>query len=420
VKRLPDEEVKMNRSRIFIPVVIAALSFMAIAFCLYHATPTQAVVLKAPPPIVFTVASNLHNPRGLNFAPDGYLYVAEAGGTGTPTSLCRVMGDGSNKCLAYTGSIARLSNRTGSVQRIVSDLPSLISPDGTAQGATGIHDISFAPSGDNDGVEGLRESLREDLLGRPSDGQLNNGFKGWATIGFGGDPAWRIETFATQGLQFSRLATFDTNGKFRFDADPGIYEQAANPDAPDPTDTNPYGILALHDKVVFTDAGGNTLNQLNPNGLISTLAVFGRVNRPTSPPPNVQAVPTSVALGPDGNYYVGVLTGGPFTVGIASVYRVPAGGGVPQVAYSGFTNIIDLTFGPDGSLYVLEIARNAIPNFGAGGRLVRIAPNGSRTDIISGPPLIAPGGVAVGFDGSLYVTNMSTSGTSGTVLRIIP
>ena len=118
-------------------------------------------------------------------------------------------------------------------------------------------------------------------------------------------------------------------------------------------------------------------------------------------------------------YYVGQLTGGPFTVGAANVYRVPAGGGTPEVAYSNFTNIIDLTFGPDGSLYVLEIARAAIPRFGLGGRLVRIEPDGTRTDVISGPPLIAPGGVVVGNDGAIYVTNMSTSALAGQVLKIV-
>ena len=150
------------------------------------------------------------------------------------------------------------------------------------------------------------------------------------------------------------------------------------------------GLLALPGRVIVADAGGNDLIEVAANGEISTLAVFDRIPRTGPGPTSVQAVPTTVALGPDGDLYVGVLTGGPFTVGLANVYRVPAEGGIPEVAYSGFTNIIDIAFGPDGSLYVLEIARNAIPNFGAGGRLVRIDPDGTQTDVISGPPLIAP------------------------------
>jgi len=139
---------------------------------------------------------------------------------------------------------------------------------------------------------------------------------------------------------------------------------------------------------------------------------------PTGTTATIQAVPTSVALGPDGNYYVGQLTGGPFTVGAANVYRVPQGGGVPVVAYTGFTNIIDIAFGPDGALYVLEIARNAIPNFNPG-RLVRVGPGDTRTEIAAGM-LTAPGGIAFGPDGAIYVTNRSTSSTIGAVLRIVP
>ena len=88
------------------------------------------------------------------------------------------------------------------------------------------------------------------------------------------------------------------------------------------------------------------------------------------------------------------------------------------MAFSGFTNIIDIAFGQDGSLYVLEIAKNAIPNFNPG-RLVHVALNGSRTEIAAGL-LTAPGGIAIGGDGALYVTNRSTSPTMGQVLRIEP
>jgi glucose/arabinose dehydrogenase len=98
------------------------------------------------------------------------------------------------------------------------------------------------------------------------------------------------------------------------------------------------------------------------------------------------------------------------------VYRVPPEGGNPEIVASGFTNIIDIEFGPDGSLYVLQIA-NPIPNFGAG-RLFRIAPNGTQTQI--NVPLTAPGGIAVATNGTIYVTNNSTSATGGQVLRIRP
>jgi len=130
-----------------------------------------------------------------------------------------------------------------------------------------------------------------------------------------------------------------------------------------------------------------------------------------------------VAVGPDGSYYVGQLTGFPFPVGGANVYRVPEQGGAPDVYAEGFTAIIDVAFGPDGSLYVLEIAKNGLlAAFIDGdwtGALIRVAPDGTRTEIGAGT-LFAPGGVAVGTDGAIYVTNNSIFSGTGEVVRIAP
>ena len=371
-------------------IAIATVFTLAIlSYGLYGPVHSEAAVRPlGEGPIVTIIASGLHNPRGLNFAPGGDLYVAEAGTDGTATTDCGAMGDGSTKCYSRTGSIARISRATGQTSRVITGLPSLIAPNGNGAGATGAHDISFQGKGN-----------------------------GYVTIGLGGDPTKRDDYFGENGDNLDRLCRFIPSGKFGCSEDFGDYEAENNPDGFVP-DSNAYGLLALPGRVIVADAGGNDLIQVAANGEMSTLAVFPPVPRPTPGPPFVQAVPTSVALGPDGNFYVGQLTGGPFTVGLANVYRVPSTGGTPEVAFSGFTNIIDLAFGTDGSLYVLEIVRNAIPNFGQGGRLVRIAPDGTRTDIISGPPLIAPGGVAVGRDGALYVTNRSTNATTGEVLRI--
>ena len=75
----------------------------------------------------------------------------------------------------------------------------------------------------------------------------------------------------------------------------------------------------------------------------------------------MEPVPTSIAEGPDGSLYVGQLTGFPFPVGGARVYRVPAGGGTPTIVAEGFTNIIDIALGPDGAAYVLEHDANSLP-----------------------------------------------------------
>jgi hypothetical protein len=380
----------MNVSRNSLFTRIAALALATIVGSIVVTERVETRQGSAAPPVVTVVASGLHNPRGLNFAPDGSLYVAEAAGNGTASADCGVMSDGQTRCSANTASITKIDLESAAVTRVVTHLPSLIAPDGTANGGSGVQDVAF--------------------LG------LGNGY---ITVGLGLDPMLRADHFGDAGAHYGRLGRFGPSGKFRLNEDLAGYEADNNPDGFVP-DSNPYGLLALPGRVIVADAGGNDLLQVAANGEISTLAVFDRIPRPGPGPTSVQAVPTTVALGPDGDLYVGVLTGGPFTVGLANVYRVPADGGTPEVAYSGFTNIIDIAFGPDGSLYVLEIARNAIPNFGAGGRLVRIDPDGTQTDVISGPPLIAPGGVAIGKDGALYVTNMSTSATAGAVLRIAP
>jgi sugar lactone lactonase YvrE len=134
-------------------------------------------------------------------------------------------------------------------------------------------------------------------------------------------------------------------------------------------------------------------------------------------------VPTTVALGPDGYYYVGTLTGFPFPVDGAIVYRVPPAGGTPEVYATGLTNIIDIAFGADGSLYVLEIAKNGLlAAFGGNdwtGALIQVASDGTQTEIAS-QGLFAPGGVAIGTDGAFYVTNNSIFSGTGEVLRIEP
>jgi hypothetical protein len=381
--------MKLTKNTLLLCSVVAVV--WAAAFCIYFTVPSEARTRPVAPPTVTDVATGLHNPRGLNFAPNGYLFVAEATANDTPTDLCGAMGDGQTRCAAETGAIARIDVAYGDVTRVLTGLPSLTAPDGNAAGATGVHDVSFQGMGN-----------------------------GYFTVGLGGDPTHREDYFEEFGHRYDRIGRFNPSGNYSLKQDLGDFEAENNPDGFVP-DSNPYGIAALPGRVVVADAGGNDLLQIAANGSVSVLAVFPRVNRPAGlpGPTSVQAVPTSVALGPDGYLYVGQLTGGPFTVGIANVYRVPSGGGTPEVAYSGFTNIIDVAFGPDGSLYVVEIAQNAIPNFGGGGRIVRIAPDGTRSTVLSGPQyLFAPGGIAVSTDGSLYVTVASISPTDGKVIRI--
>jgi hypothetical protein len=242
--------------------------------------------------------------------------------------------------------------------------------------------------------------------------------RAFVTVGSGGDPAL-LAPFKAANINFASLWMISYTGVITPVADFGAYEAANNP-AGGPIDTNAYGLDILANRAVIADAGANALLQVSPDLSISTLAVFP--SRTVPGPGGVgtvemDAVPTSVVEGPDGNLYVGQLTGFPFPVGGARVYRVPAAGGAPTIVAEGFTNIIDIAIGPDGAAYVLELDANSLLAPGNEGRLTKIGPFGLRTELAAGL-LVAPGKVLIGPDNAVYVSVNSTSAGTGQVLRI--
>jgi len=320
---------------------------------------------------VSVVMSGLDNPRGLAFGPEGALYVVEAGRGGSgPCLFLR----GLSRCYGPTGAVSRYWR--GTQERVVTGLPSYAGSDNEA---TGPHDISFQGRGG-----------------------------AFITIGLGGDPRVVRPGFGPGGELFGTLVQAPPSGRWRMVADVSAHEVSANPDG-NVVDTNPYGVLAEPSRHLVTDAGGNSLLEVAANGSISLLAVF-----PARPGRATDAVPTAVVVGPDGAYYVSELTGVPFADGAANVYRVVPGQAA-TVYRSGFKTIIDLAFGRDGSLYVLQHATGAT-FFGGPGQLIRVAPNGDRSVIVNG--LSRPSSFVIDDDGTIFISNRGTSIGSGAVLRI--
>ncbi|HEY0947793.1 MAG TPA: ScyD/ScyE family protein [Opitutaceae bacterium] len=338
------------------------------------------------------VATGLNNPRGLDFAPNGALYVAEAGTGGDGPAA---EGPDGPVYFGLSGSITRIFK--GKQGRVVEGLPSTAGEGGF--GAIGPSDISFEPFG-----------------------------RARVTIGLGLNPAVRDSVFGPAGAKLGGLFQLSQNGKLKWLADLAAFEASANPDQGLP-DSNPNGVLSTRAGGAYVaDAGANTLLHVTANGAVSVVAVFpSRVvdTPPFLPQPPfpaqliMQAVPTNVVRGPDGALYVSQLTGFPFPPGEARIYRVVPGS-APQVYAEGFTNIIDLEFDGAGNLYVLEIDANSLANPAVGGRLARINAADGSVETIADDGLIMPGGLSIGPDGAIYVTNFGTSPGGGQVVRIEP
>ena len=137
----------------------------------------------------------------------------------------------------------------------------------------------------------------------------------------------------------------------------------------------------------------------------------------SSSPFSIQAVPTNVALGPDGAYYISQLTGFPFPEGEAKIYRVGSDG-QPTVYADGFTQLTDLTFDTEGNLYALQYANQPLWKGNLDGSVIKISPDGTRTTILSGNGLKSPTALTIGADGAIYVTNRGDRPGLGQILKI--
>lgn len=374
----------MNRAR---AVALAGVALTAAG--LIPATPATAA------PTV--VMSGLDNPRGVAVAPNGRVFVAETGAGGDE---CREIEGPQGLAVSCFGRTGRVSVLRDGVQQVKTvGFPSEAAEDGGF--AVGLHDVVIDPTGRTFVVVGGQNPPSS--TGLPLDD-------------------WGSMLRATRPDGRDRKASLEA------------HEAAHDPDG-NGIESNAYGMAALADgTMLVADAAANALLHVTKTGEVTTLAVFpdqalrvpvaGLPTGPESPMP-IQSVPTSVAVGPDGAFYVGELTGFPFVPGYSRVWRVVPGE-TPTVFADGFTAIIDLTFGPDGSLYVLQLTKAGVlaGEFlglleGAlykvqGGPLAAV----TKTEIAKGA-LTAPGGVAISPDGTTaYVTNKAISAGEGELLAI--
>lgn len=239
-------------------------------------------------------------------------------------------------------------------------------------------------------------------------------------------------------LEAAKLYQIGRGGRVTQIADLREFEATVNPDGSAVVDTNPFSVATLNDhRALVADAGGNVLLTANDRGNVDWVALFPEELVSTQnakdlagcPEPAIgfefacdlppmlpaQPVPTSIAIGPDGAYYVGELKGFPAPTGESRIWRVEPGTRHADCATSpacsvvadGFTSIVDLTFGPDGTLYVTELdeASWAAVEFQLGGLggTVNACSSATWACSVVATGLSMPMSTALARDGKLYV-----------------
>jgi hypothetical protein len=290
------------------------------------------------------------------------------------------------------------------------------------------------------GVEVISNNQLVDSVSLPGATDVS-AFKNvwWVTTGAGGSP----EENTGQGLH--RVV----NGEVTKVVDLFAFEEMANPDGNDPFDSNPYAVMALNKgSALVVDAGGNDLLKVNKAGKVKVLATFpdslvstDNIKSLAGCPDSgadfcflpdmmpAQAVPTSIAVGDDGNYYVGELRGFPGPTNESSIWRISPDaswaecGSSPdcvKVFDGGFTSVIDIDF-HNGALYVAELDESswaAVEIFGggAGGTINKCNIDTQKCKVVaSGVPLLT----AITFSrGKLWATQNSLIPGAAEVFKV--
>lgn len=320
--------------------------------------------------------SGLDNPRGLAFAPDGSLYVTEAGRPETPEAdTPSVVVRGSPLYYGTSGAVTRWDGNSQS--RVLTGLAALYNP--VTGETTGTHGIGFSGTGDM-----------------------------YFTTGLGTDPAQRVGSELNRLGLLMRVPSGGSTPEVASDV--AAYEGDENP-AGGPLDSNPFQIEVQTSGVLVADAGANALLHVHFDGTIELVSTFASL------PSGADPVPTSVATG-GGDVYVSQLTGFPFTPGAAGVFRVD-GAGLTLVG-GGFTNVIDLEYGPDKMLYVLEHSHAGLLSGDLTGGLWRLDSTTGEADLLMTEGLVAPTALAFDDEGILYIANRGVMPGQGEVLTLTP
>ena len=310
--------------------------------------------------------------------------------------------------------------------------------------ASPLFGLATAPNGDilvadaGVGVSTLSGATDIPLPGIADVDPLGRGSM-WAIKGLTGEP----------GEDTGQALYRASKGKTRLIVDLFAFEEASNPDGADLIDSNPFDVHSLGGQAALVaDAGANDLLRVDNQGNIEVLAIFPSELVSTDNVKDLvgcpsqselcklplmipaQPVPTSIAVGPDGYYYVGELKGFPAPTGASNIWRVAPDASEAMCGESpdcvkvfdgGFTSIIDLAFDANGALHVAELDEQswfAVElGTGAGGS-INACDLGEETcsEVATGIPVLTA--ITFGNDGTLWATKNALIPGSADVVKI--
>lgn len=380
---------------------LTQLSLSVLTCCFTIAAGTEAAQAAS----LSVIADKLDNARGLGFGDDGSIYVTEAGNGGNCQPSVTL-------CAGNTGAVTKVTP-DGQQERILSDLPSLaISPSPNQRFVDGPQELKFDSSGN------AYLLYAYGTFPGSRDAELNAAAGN--TI-----PPDRVVNTPSLGQFYS----VDLNtGNLTSITDLAKYELVNNPDGTDLI-SNPYALAINGNTAYIADAGANDVLSVKLDGSnLQAIPLPGQtIENPELPPSvsgqvpeklEVQSVPTGVTVGPDDALYVSELTGFPYPEGKARVFRIGVDGEL-EVYADGFTQIGDLEFDKDGNLLVLQYADRSLWKGDLAGSLIQIAPDGTRTTLISaGEGLEGATALGISPNNEIYVTNKGDRPDEGQLLRV--